>query len=30
MRSLGLVTIGFIIGAIFVVLILIKACQWVF
>jgi hypothetical protein len=30
MRSFGLVTIGFIIGAIFVVVILIKACQWVF
>jgi len=30
MRSIGLVTLGFIIGAIFVIFILIKACQWVF
>jgi hypothetical protein len=30
MRSLGLVTIGFVIGMIFVIVVLIKACQWVF
>jgi hypothetical protein len=30
MRSVGLLTLGFIIGAIFVIVILIKACQWVF
>lgn len=30
MRSVGLVTLGFIIGAIFVIVVLIKACQFVF
>jgi len=30
MRSFGLITIGFIIGAIFVIFVLIKACQVVF
>jgi hypothetical protein len=30
MRGFGLVTIGFIIGALFVIFVLIKACQFVF